>query len=324
MQGEREVAALVSRASGDMPGDRIGSVRRMEVDTVIVRDSEGRSLGIAAADIRAGFPLLLHSGSPGSRVLYQPAVELAAEYGFRMVSYDRPGYGLSDPRPGRLVADAVEDALVIADELGFQRFATWGFSGGGPFALACAARLGDHVSAACVFASLGPSDAPDLDFLTGRSKEFRAEVKLFTDNRQQAREKYRADAAGQLESMSDAATWISFWGERAGVDDAHSQRLAHHLAASTREAARQGDEGWWEDWVAFLSPWGIDLAGIDVPVQLWHGEKDLAAPIEHGRWLADHIPGVDAHLLPEDDHSTIESEIVHQRAAFQWLRDHSK
>jgi len=289
------------------------------VETITVTDDQGRSLAVSVAGPGDGLPLLMHAGSPGSRVLYRAQVETAAAFGFRLVSYDRPGYGQSPPRPGRTVADAAGDALTIMEALGVERFATWGVSGGGPCALACAALLPDRVIAACVFASLGRSDVPDLDFMSGRSDGFREEVGLFFNDRDAARRKYRDDAATQLPEMSDPSFWMVRWGDRAGTDPAHSQTLAEHLAALIREAARHGDEGWWEDWVSYLSPWGFDLNDIQCPVQLWHGDHDLAVPIAHGQWISEHLPNVETHFLTAEDHSTI--EIDHYTEAIEWLRE---
>lgn len=291
---------------------------RVQVETIVVTDDRVGQLTVAAADVAGGVPLLVHAGSPGSRVLYGPQVELAAEHGFRLLSYDRPGFGESPPRPGRRVAEAVGEARAIADALGFPSFATWGYSGGGPFALACAALLPERVSAACVIGSLGPYGAPGLDFAAGMSVDHQQDVELFFTDRAQARENFRAEALEMLAASSDPATWMMRWGDRAGTDAAHSQALADHLAALVRESARQGDEGWWDDWVAYLTPWGFDVREIRRPVQLWHGAQDAAAPVAHGRWLAERIPGVEAHILADDDHVSI--EINHQREALEWLR----
>ena len=85
-----------------------------------------------------------------------PREELFEELGVCFVTHDRAGYGRSSRRRGRRVADAIDDVIAIADELGFDRFAVTGGSGGGPHALACAALHPDRV----VRATCGVGVAP--------------------------------------------------------------------------------------------------------------------------------------------------------------------
>jgi len=117
--------------------------------------------------------------------------------------------------------------------------------------------------------------------------------------------------------MSVPAGWLAKWGSKAETDAAHSREVAEHLAMCWRDGMRGGDQGWWDDWVAFLQPWGFDLSAIRVPVQLWHGQLDTSPPPAHGRWLADRIPGVDARFPGDDDHGTIEASSSAE--AYDWL-----
>jgi pimeloyl-ACP methyl ester carboxylesterase len=117
--------------------------------------------------------------------------------------------------------------------------------------------------------------------------------------------------------MSTTAGWLDRWGDKAETDAAHSREMADHLALCWRDGMRDGDQGWWDDWAAFLQPWGFDLAAIRAPVQLWHGLADTAVPSARGRWLVAQIPGVDAHFPADDDHATIEA--AHRGQAYDWL-----
>ncbi len=86
----------------------------------------------------------------------------------QLISYGRPGYGKSTRWKKRTVATAAKDTADVANALGIERFATWGISGGGPHALACAALLGDRVVAAACLAGVAPYGAEGLDFMAGR------------------------------------------------------------------------------------------------------------------------------------------------------------
>ncbi len=284
--------------------------------------SNGHRVLVHAAPESAGYPVLVHPGSPGSRHLFPPNVGEAASAGLRLISWDRPGYADRPGVPGRTIVDTVIEAREVAADLGLADFATWGFSGGGPYALGCAALLPETVTAAVVMASPAPHSREGLDWTRIGDEAARAEVRLFFDDPPAARQQFRADAARYHQALTSPDAWFLRWGEVAGTDAAHSRAVAEHLAMVFSEAMKNGDEGWWEDWFAVLSPWGFDLADIRIPVQLWHGTGDAAVRSEHGRWLASRIPGVDAHVLEGDDHTNIESD--HQTEAWAWIAGFSR
>src|SRR4051812_49452500 len=93
-----------------------------------------------------------------------PDEDAVRELGIRVVTYDRPGYGRSTRHPGRRVVDCVGDVATIADELGIKRFAVSGASGGGPHALAIAARLPERVTRVACVVGAAPYDAEDLEW----------------------------------------------------------------------------------------------------------------------------------------------------------------
>src|SRR4051794_29563149 len=124
--------------------------------TASVTTSEGRTLAIHLAGDPRGRAVVVHHGTPGAGPLYRRHAEAAAARGLRLIGYDRPGYGGSGRHHGRAVADAAADVAAILDALGVERFATWGASGGGPHALACAAPPGGR----CAGGGTGPGAAP--------------------------------------------------------------------------------------------------------------------------------------------------------------------
>ena len=139
----------------------------MNANDRTVTTQDGRKLRISEAGQPDGIPVLVHHGTPGSRLLYQPWVEDAQSRGIRLISYERPGYGGSTPHPGRSVASVADDVSAIAEHLNLDLLCVWGASGGGPHALACAALLPDLVVAAAAIASPAPYHADGLDWLAG-------------------------------------------------------------------------------------------------------------------------------------------------------------
>lgn len=272
---------------------------------------------LQAAPGSAGYPVMVHPGTPGCRLLFHRRVEKAAAHGIRLISFDRPGYCDTPGRPGRRVADVAQQAAAVADFLGLGTFAVWGFSGGGPFALACAALLGERISGAVVMASLAPYGAAGLNWAREFSEAARTEIELFFTDQEAHRKLHAESVARFARELGEPEGWLSRWGERAGGDEAHSLAVAEHLARVFRESLSHGDEGWYEDDVAFLSPWGFDLGAIEVPVQLWHGTKDANAPVSHGLFLARQIGSIEPHIVDGADHGDIED--ANEEAAWAWL-----
>jgi pimeloyl-ACP methyl ester carboxylesterase len=278
----------------------------------------GRQVAIEDSGPASGFPVIVHHG--GTRHLFPGAVRDAQAHGLRLISYDRPGQGMSAPQPGRIVADCAQDVQALLAQLGISRAATWGSSVGCAYALATAALLPQAIASVCVFAPLAPIDAPGLDFTDGMSEGFREQIRVFTVDPGRARADFRARSAEFARLSSSPAWWMDRWAERAGQDAAHSQEKADYLALVNGDGYAGGDEGWWEDWSASFRPWGFDLTSIQAPVALWHGLRDTAAPPAHSRWLAACIPHATAHFPADQDHTNVEED--NRSAAIAWVRSH--
>ena len=283
-----------------------------------VQTADGRVLAVEEAGDPAGRPVLVQGGTPGSRLLYAPHARDAAERGLRLIGYDRPGYGGSSPRPGRTVADCVGDVRAICADLGLDRVAMWGGSGGGPHVLACAALLPDLVVAAASLASLAPFDADGLDYFDGMAPENVEDVVLYLSDEAAARAKTDRDRAEILaEAPGDAAD--GFGPVLPPVDVAAMEGgLGDFFATAMRDGLAPGSEGWWED-NCTLRPWGFSLSDIAVPVLLLHGRQDMFVPFGHGEWLAAHIPGVEARLLDHDGHLTLLTNRIPE--VHGWLKE---
>ncbi|MBC7549490.1 MAG: alpha/beta hydrolase, partial [Cellulomonas sp.] len=61
-----------------------------------------------------GTTVLWHHGSPQTGAPLEPLVMAAAARGIRLLSYARPSYGGSSPKPGRDVASAAAAAVCLA------------------------------------------------------------------------------------------------------------------------------------------------------------------------------------------------------------------
>jgi pimeloyl-ACP methyl ester carboxylesterase len=286
----------------------------------VVRTVDGRTLAVGESGDPDGRPVLVHMGTPNSRHLYRANVTDAAGRGLRLISYDRPGYGGSAPRPGRSVADCAGDVRAICEALGIGRLAMWGISGGGPHVLACAALLPDLVTAAASLASPAPYGAEGLDWFAGMGQDNVDDVRLLLSDEGAARVKLEKDRQDFLAaSPADLATGLKSLLSPADAAVLTGD-LAEYLAYSMQDGLGPGGQGWWDDGCAESQPWGFDLDRIPVPVLLMHGRHDRFVPFSHGQWLAARIPGAEARLLDDDGHLTLLAHRVPEVHA--WLAGH--
>jgi pimeloyl-ACP methyl ester carboxylesterase len=263
---------------------------------------DGRTLSFVERGASDGMPVLVCHGTPGSRLTRHPDSELYERHEVRMVAYDRPGYGCSDPQIGRSVADAAEDIASIADELGFERFAVVGGSGGAPHALACGALLGDRLVRVGALVTPAPSDSPDFDFFTDLAeinvKEFGAALEG-----REAIEAHLQPYVDQLRSDPDAMI-DELATELPEVDRRLVSRpeFREIMRESFVEAVRQGARGWADDDLAFAKPWGFELEQVEAETRLWQGELDVLAPRSHGEYVASCLPNARFELLEGGGH----------------------
>lgn len=272
--------------------------------------ADGRTVTAAEWGDPGGFPVVLLHGTPGSR-FGRPYDEAAVRaLGLRLVTYDRPGYGGSDRHRGRRVVDCVQDVAAVADALGIERFAVTGGSGGGPHALAVAARLPDRVLRARSFVGVAPYDAEGLDWYAGMDPENVKELRYAEQGEAVLHAELEALAAGHFERTDDDPSklfsddWELADADRAVIADPRTQAVFNEMM---REGFRNGVWGWVDDDLAFLQPWGFDVSEIRVPVEVRYGAQDVLVPAAHGEWLARHVPDAEVtvdegggHLVDPD------------------------
>jgi pimeloyl-ACP methyl ester carboxylesterase len=256
--------------------------------------ADGRVLRYCFYGPRDGVPVIRHLGSPGTRWLRPEVVAGTDRSGLRHLAYDRPGYGGSTRRPGRTVADAVADVVALADAQGWERFAILGGSGGGPHALACAALLPDRVTRCAVVSGIMPPDLSDLDRPGLREDTRRAalgEHVLRPHIEDVSRGIMATFHAGGPEILPDPG---------APEPDPAAPRPAPAIddpaaMARLRATFETGIDGWVDDNLAFVQPWGFAMRDITVPVGIWYGRTDTNIPNEQSAWLLSHIATAQEH-----------------------------
>lgn len=278
----------------------------MNYRELLIESPDGRTIEASTLGDPQGHTVFFHHGTPGSVLTVQSLAPLA-EQGLFLVSASRPGYGQSSRRAGRSVADQVDDVRTVLDHLGCDTYASVGWSGGGPHALACAALDAPRCVAAWSLAGVVPMDV-DFDWTQGMGPENIEEFTLGLEGGP-AYEEHVA-AAGEAFAHATPENIIEIFGgllspvdrDALAGDEARSM-----LAAAERRAFVNGWRGFYDDDRAFFAPWGFDPTAIHAPVSLWFGDEDLMVPPSHGHWFAHHLPNAAVHHVPDDGHISIVS-----------------
>lgn len=285
---------------------------------------DGREVAFAVWGDPAGFPVLRLHGTPGCRLMRWPDEEVYGSLGVCFVTHDRAGYGRSSRLRGRRVVDDVDDVRLIADELGFERFGVTGGSGGGPHALACAARLPDRVVRATCAVGSAPYGPPGLDhdsWFAGMDPENVREFEVALEGEEAlVLDQQRRQAKFEAQVAADASNVLEEY-DLSESDRAQLARpeITQIFRETIREHAVNGVYGWADDMLALLGPWGFDVSEITLPVLIRYGASDVLVPPAHGAWLAAHVPNC---IVKVDDAGHLGRDPVEEIAEdVRWLRD---
>ena len=282
---------------------------------------DGRSLAVYEGGDPNGLAVIVHHGSPSSGLLYERWTDHAGANGIRLLGFDRAGYAGSTRLRGRDISAVAADVEAIADALELERFATWGISGGGPHALACAVLCGERLTAAASLAGVAPWGAEGLDWLAGMGEGNVAEFGAVLEGEDALRPPLERDRAAMLAASPEElqSVFDSLLG------DADRAVLAGGIAgwmdSAHRNGLRDSVDGWLDDDLAFAAPWGFEPAAVSRPVLIVQGGDDRFVPRSHGEWLAARVPGAEAWIDDADGHLTL---IEHRVPEVQeWLLAHS-
>jgi pimeloyl-ACP methyl ester carboxylesterase len=271
-----------------------------------------------AADGRAVF--FLH-GCPDTRQAAYSGDAAARRLGVRLIAVNRPGYGLSDAAASTHLSVA-DDVAAVADRLGVAQYAVLGMSVGGPYALACAVRHPQRVTAVGVVAS--PAVVPELDppyhrdDLGPEQQAFFSRLAQITPD--EAVEQMRPDFEQYVAQLNpadpdDTALVRRFVAQLDPADAAVVTRPGPTvdgrplgsdaaIAASVREALANPD-GYLRDAAISFRAWDFRPEQVGCPVTLWYGDLDSNASVRNGRWLAERIPHATLVIREQTTHLAV-------------------
>jgi pimeloyl-ACP methyl ester carboxylesterase len=263
--------------------------------------ADGRVLEYWEGGDPAGRGVIFHPGTPVSRVLGRWGHDAAVAAGVRLVSVSRPGYGgstMTGDAPSLLAVG--RDTAFLAAHLGFDGYAVFGSSGGGPFAVATAVADPGGVRALGAVGGIGPWRLLEPPSANPEDRECLALLDA-------------GDLAGAWACMRLTSS-LSSGGGLAIIDDAvdailsgdesslvHDEGYRAIWADNVREVLDNLD-GYAFDNLAWGATWDVNPQEVVAPSLLWYGADDVHCPPTHGQWFADRIAGSRLIIFPGGGH----------------------
>lgn len=222
-------------------------------------------------------------GTPGSRFhLFSHLATKITQGNIRVIASERPGYGLSDPKPDRTIWDWAGDFQQLADHLEIERFSLVGISCGGPHAIACAYAMPRRVIKAAVICGIGPLDVP------GAMDNVSAEIQMCVRGGEPLIA-FINQLVGMVQADPDA--FVTYFLGR--LPESDRKVITEDMVPLFRDfaikAARRTD-GMVDDYRLLAKPWEIRLEEIHVPIHFWHSDRDESVPLSHVQYLTGCIP----------------------------------
>ena len=269
----------------------------LEMKTLTLAD--GRELAYNTYGDPDGVPVIFSHGLSDSRLIRNPDDDLTSSLGVWMIAADQPGVGGSTPDEGRKMVDWGPDMEQLADELGLDRFAVAGHSGGGPHTLSIAVHLPDRVTRGVLASPVGPFDEDGFaKMLVMKDLKLIVKLRHFHNIIRWAyksdTKKAKKDIGSFVEATaeddpSDADTFLSDPAQRDMFEESFTAGLM------------QDEEGLYEMTMA-LWDWGFELEDVKQPFDVFYGDADDIISPQMPLHVAEKLPNGSAHVWPGAGH----------------------
>jgi pimeloyl-ACP methyl ester carboxylesterase len=275
----------------------------MTESTITLKD--GRQLGYGMYGNEQGIPIIDFHGIPGSRCEAELFEKFINRKDICFIGIDRPGYGRSSQKRHFQINDFPSDVVALVDHLKIERFFALGYSGGGPFALACAHQIPERIAAISIVSGVGPAGIGSEGMHESNRKKF--------DMAQQLPWLARFLLQSAFSSLRNnpeklAAQLKEIWQQMPEPDIKALQDplFADGIVGVTKDAITNGVVGWANEEVLMTQPWHFNLHEIHCAnIFLWHGALDRNVPEAMAKAVSGQIPHCRSTFLPDEGHLSI-------------------
>jgi pimeloyl-ACP methyl ester carboxylesterase len=230
--------------------------------------ADGRTLAYRIFGDPDGAAVVVHHGTPGSRLFGRLLAEAATDAGIKLVVPDRPGFGRSSSPPnGWTWTDWPTDFEALLRTESIERAGVLGFSGGGPFALAAAK------SARATRLGVVSTVVPPADDAMTRLARIPLALGLF----------FRF--SGFLARKFGPSSVVKQYTNRSV-----SEPVATAVGADFQESLRKGGRAVHREMRTFGAQ-SLDVETLSVPMRAWHGTADENTPLPPVRSLVESQDG---------------------------------
>lgn len=279
---------------------------------------DGRKLGYASygSDLPHAPTIIFIHGSGDNRLSGAFFHKAAEDLDIRIMSVDRPGWGLSSTRMGGTVLDFAQDVKYLTKELNIDHYGLIGASGGGPFTLACANALPeDQLKSVTMLIAAGPWKSTVMRHakwfpwlfwtVINNSAVLRrwGARQAMTKYSKMSREDYVTTNRRQMTSW-----WVQLLSRPHEKDLAlfRDDAVFEYSYDLLQENCKRPDgvDGMVEDWrVMTTEDLGFELENIrrDLPIQLWYGKYDTSVSWHVGEDLKKRLHGDNVELHVRDE-----------------------
>lgn len=242
-----------------------------------------------------GLPLLYFHGTPGSHCEAASASKIAKNLGMRVIALDRTGYGDSELHANTAYIDWPDIIVQLADKLHLDIFSILGYSGGGPYALACAHKIPERLINVTIVSS--PASLTTSVMQKHMNVNFKPLYELADTDFQMANQQ-----VSELTQSPEAFLELV----RSQLSDSdrlifERDEFINQYLKSLKHSLKQGSDATVIDLRNIAQPWKFNLEDIQPEVDIWHGDDDNNFDIAIADYLASRLNST-LHIVKKSGH----------------------